>query len=1024
MGDIETKIETKIKNTHEKLKKEEQMRQGAVRVKSSTSNPTVHAQCEQNIVESQRRIEFLQTQLERLHIRLNRNSQSPLTPLTPSPVSPHHPGSNHSPDTIPQDISSYNTSSFYEQPQENPPENYARKGALSNLDRPITVEKVSLKLHELEFKLYVEQKLLEGSVKMSNAVLFQDPKNKKGIAEVKGKTLESKEKISLLTRSLLKYKDLYIGVDEDDEATLDEENERANRLKPGIRRHVTGRLDIRVLQARHIAHPPGRTLRNSPETIVVLKVDGAAKAKTRVAKNDRWNEDFEMHVEKASEIEITIYDKPHEHKVPVGLLWIKTSDIVEELRKKKVEAESGPGWVTASSDRFEAQNQVTFNSTNPGAVEPLGVPYPVTQPNQAVQSDGIDAWFEVEPVGQIWLKINFVKENARTRPADAGLGRQGALRIRKDIHEQNGHKFIQQIFYQIMKCAYCEELFANEGYQCDDCKLTCHKRCYLKIVTKCISRSNSEMDTDYKQLNHRIPHRFDAITNITANWCCHCGYMLPLGKKGAKRCSECNITCHAKCTYLVPDFCGMTMKRASDMIDQIQRANLVREKSEEAKRIEKLTVSPRPEFRPPPVSHQSQQFITSIPQTPPPSFPPTQHQHPNTLNPISGEITPPPLIQNRPLSQGPLYPANNQSFASSVMQFPPPEPPPQPNEYNINKMRKIGLDDFNFLAVLGKGNFGKVMLAEEKYNKQLYAIKVLKKEFIIENDEVESTRSEKRVFQAANRERHPFLVGLHSCFQTETRIYFVMEYVSGGDLMLHIQREQFTYRRAQFYAAEVLLALEYFHKQGIIYRDLKLDNILLTLDGHIKIADYGLCKEEMWFGNTTNTFCGTPEFMAPEILLEQRYGRAVDWWAFGVLIYEMLLGQSPFRGEDEDEIFDAILEDEILYPINMSRDSVSILQRLLTRDPERRLGSGRGDAEEIKRHPFFKGVNWDDILGKKVPPPYLPSISSPTDTSNFDEEFTREVPVLTPVHSHLDREAQNEFRGFSYVAEWVKGGDQ
>jgi serine/threonine protein kinase len=132
----------------------------------------------------------------------------------------------------------------------------------------------------------------------------------------------------------------------------------------------------------------------------------------------------------------------------------------------------------------------------------------------------------------------------------------------------------------------------------------------------------------------------------------------------------------------------------------------------------------------------------------------------------------------------------------------------------------------------------------------------------------------------------------------------------------------------RFYACEVLLALEYFHKQNIVYRDLKLDNILLTLDGHIKIADYGLCKENMGFGATTNTFCGTPEFMAPEILLEQRYGRAVDWWAFGVLIYEMLLGQSPFRGEDEDEIFDAILEDEILYPINMSRDSVSICQKV------------------------------------------------------------------------------------------------
>ena len=179
--------------------------------------------------------------------------------------------------------------------------------------------------------------------------------------------------------------------------------------------------------------------------------------------------------------------------------------------------------------------------------------------------------------------------------------------------------------------------------------------------------------------------------------------------------------------------------------------------------------------------------------------------------------------------------------------------------------RRIGLDHFNFLAVLGKGNFGKVMLAETKQSKKLYAIKVLKKEFIIENDEVESIRSEKRVLLIANKERHPFLLNLHACFQTETRVYFVMEYISGGDLMLHIQRGMFGAKRAQFYAAEVCLALKYFHENGVIYRDLKLDNIMLTLDGHIKVADYGLCKEEMWYGSTTSTFCGTPEFMAPEV---------------------------------------------------------------------------------------------------------------------------------------------------------------
>ncbi|XP_077058234.1 serine/threonine-protein kinase N1b isoform X1 [Siphateles boraxobius] len=358
----------------------------------------------------------------------------------------------------------------------------------------------------------------------------------------------------------------------------------------------------------------------------------------------------------------------------------------------------------------------------------------------------------------------------------------------------------------------------------------------------------------------------------------------------------------------------------------------------------------------------------------------------------------------------------------------PPDPAPPERAVRItshNSQRRsskspLCLQDFRMIAVLGRGHFGKVLLSEYRHSGKMYAIKALKKGDIVARDEVESLMCEKRIFEAVNSAQHPFLVNLFACFQTPEHVCFVMEYTAGGDLMMHIHADVFSETRSVFYSACVVLGLQFLHDNKIVYRDLKLDNLLLDTEGYVKIADFGLCKEGMGHGDRTSTFCGTPEFLAPEVLTDTSYTRAVDWWGLGVLIYEMLVGESPFPGDDEEEVFDSIVNDEVRYPRFLSTEAIGIMRRLLRRNPERRLGSGEKDAEDIRKQPFFRNMDWDALLQRRVPPPFVPALTGKEDVSNFDSEFTNEAPTLTPPRErrNLSRKDQDYFRDFDYVSDF------
>ncbi|CAG8981663.1 hypothetical protein HYALB_00013621 [Hymenoscyphus albidus] len=334
-------------------------------------------------------------------------------------------------------------------------------------------------------------------------------------------------------------------------------------------------------------------------------------------------------------------------------------------------------------------------------------------------------------------------------------------------------------------------------------------------------------------------------------------------------------------------------------------------------------------------------------------------------------------------------------------------------EYVENRTRSLKIEDFDLLKVVGKGSFGKVMQVKKKDTQRIYALKTIRKAHIISRSEVAHTLAERSVLSQIN---NPFIVPLKFTFQSPEKLYFVLAFVNGGELFHHLQKEQrFDINRSRFYTAELLCALECLHGFNVIYRDLKPENILLDYSGHIALCDFGLCKLDMKDEDRTNTFCGTPEYLAPELLLGNGYTKTVDWWTLGVLLYEMLTGLPPFYDENTNEMYRKILSEPLHFPGPeiVPPSAKDLLTKLLNRKPDQRLGAN--GASEIKAHPFFHSIDWRKLLQRKYEPTFKPNVTGALDTANFDVEFTGEVPTDSLVDGPLlSQTMQQQFTGWSY----------
>ncbi|XP_060851228.1 cAMP-dependent protein kinase catalytic subunit beta-like [Rhopalosiphum padi] len=301
--------------------------------------------------------------------------------------------------------------------------------------------------------------------------------------------------------------------------------------------------------------------------------------------------------------------------------------------------------------------------------------------------------------------------------------------------------------------------------------------------------------------------------------------------------------------------------------------------------------------------------------------------------------------------------------------------------FNNNNCPPAEASDFRVTTILDEGSFGSVALTTHNITGTVHATKVIAKKKIVKGHNVQRMLNEKRILESIN---FPFVIRLEYFYQDHSFIYFVMPFVCGGNIHTHMKRYgPMDEYKARFYFSEVLLAVEYLHKLNLVHRDIKPENILIDVNGHAQLADFGFCKH---IKGRTFTFCGTAEYLAPEIILRRGYGKAVDYWSLGVLLYEMLANRSPFVDRDTGKLFSNIVTGEYSCPLGFSGDVINLLRNMLKVDVTRRYGNLANGIRDIKKHRWFGDMDWCEAFGRRVTPPYVPVISDTVDTSNFEAQ--------------------------------------